>query len=693
MAPTGIIKPGTVLVRDRVQVHNAARDGEICSPRVARMVNFILSMLTDTERTAVTSRGRPQSYSPPVHRFVRAADTFIARFELQELLQNHQEHNADMPPQASTSIAEAGGQAENSIPAEEEGSQTAQEVLAPIRPTAHGSGLPRTSQTAHVEQEVPAPVRPTAHGSGAPQTPQGTNPQKRKVSPSFQSERKRSLPPADKITFVHTDGSQLPVNTETTSVQTDEPDSPVNWQGIGSKFDSDSPETIPVDSFTVTHKGKEKEPGVVESDRWREGAELQRERGIRAAHRVTLSERISAAAPISALQRELDNPISSTSPYQHRPVPPSPSCSTCSPSPLTNRDRRFSVNELGSPSFNNVNTSTPWIPRWKREKQSSDIELTDAPAQLEGKEQSPVDVKIEDAPPPPTPRAQLIPGSCSPQTHLRFGDFEVPIPAGRWIAVDREIQLPDALAEDQHTAIKQLSTSTAAQPRVPAGRWIPVDREIQLPDASAEDQRTAETQLFTSTAAQPRVSLPPTPVQQIPSVKQSFTPTYLPPTSYGSLFAPASFKSARHDKSMQTGPDMTAKKMEALEEMMKQLMVANEKRDTAMDILLARNAPQAFQHADEEQERKRAIFEQLEEERLQKLLAIEAELKEKYEAAGFQYNPTSPSGREEQLRTTEEQQQEHRAEHVKMSQIGPSGKKIAWPRSPGVVCVGRAWAA
>jgi hypothetical protein len=247
-----------------------------------------------------------------------------------------------------------------------------------------------------------------------------------------------------------------------------------------------------------------------------------------------------------------------------------------------------------------------------------------------------VDVKIEDAPPPPTPRAQLMPGSWSPQTHVRFSDFEVPISAGRWIAVDREIQLPDALAEDQ---------------------------------------RTAETQLFTSTAAQPRVSLLPTPVQQIPSIKQSFTPTYLPPTSYGCLFAPASFKSARHDKSTQTGSDMTAKKMEALEEMMKQLMVANEKRDAAMEILLARTAPQAFQRADEEQEPKRTIFEQLEEERLQKLLAIEAERKEKYEAAGFRYNPTLPSGREEQLRTPEEEQQEHRAEHVKMSQIGPSGKK------------------
>jgi hypothetical protein len=298
MAPTGIIRPGTVLVRDAVQVHYAAQDGEIRSPRVARMADFILSMLTDTERTAVTSRGRPQGYSPPVHRFVRAADAFIARFELQDLLHNH---NADPPPQASPSIAEAGGQAEDPIPAEEERSQTAQEVLTPTRLTAHGSGA---SQRAHVEQEVLAPVTPTAHGSGAPQTPQGINTQKRKVSPSFQSERKRSPPPADKVTFVHTDGPQMPVNMGTTSVQTDEPDSPVNWQGIGSECDSDSPETPAVDGGTDTREGIARELGKSEEDRRKEGAELQREREIRAAHRVTPSERISAAALISALQTE-----------------------------------------------------------------------------------------------------------------------------------------------------------------------------------------------------------------------------------------------------------------------------------------------------------------------------------------------------------------------------------------------------
>jgi hypothetical protein len=93
MARPDIIKPGAVLVRDAVQVHHTARDGEIRSPRVAHMADFILSMLTETERTAFSSQGRPQGYSPPVPRFVRAADAFIARFDLQELLQNHRENN------------------------------------------------------------------------------------------------------------------------------------------------------------------------------------------------------------------------------------------------------------------------------------------------------------------------------------------------------------------------------------------------------------------------------------------------------------------------------------------------------------------------------------------------------------------------------------------------------------------------
>jgi hypothetical protein len=57
MASTGVIRPGTVLVRDAVQVYYAARDGEIHSPRVACIANFRLSMLTDTQRTTFTSWG------------------------------------------------------------------------------------------------------------------------------------------------------------------------------------------------------------------------------------------------------------------------------------------------------------------------------------------------------------------------------------------------------------------------------------------------------------------------------------------------------------------------------------------------------------------------------------------------------------------------------------------------------------
>jgi plasmid maintenance system killer protein len=470
---------------------------------------------------------------------------------------------------------------------------------------------------------------------------------KRKVSPSFQALRSPS-------THRYTTRERVP----------DSPDSPIDWGGVDNERDSsDEDSQAKPDSAREKDKGKEvlRSP-TAPATYALEKQDLARERKIRADHRVTASERevqaISASALISALQTRSGCPLFTTPTTENKPILPSRSPSTCNSSPLAGRDRRFSVDELGSPSFNPRFALEPRRPDWgytsqlrnePSERSASDAELRDAPTGHGTIEHSPKDIRIEDAPALSTPHR--IPGSWTPPTHILFGDVHMAIPPIRQPAVDKE---------------------------------------IALPDAPADSHRRAEEQLFYSEDAKPRISLPPTPAEQKPvsgqtppQPRQPFTTDYPPPATYGTFFQAGPSEAGRYDttsagryrhRSTQTDKEMMAKKMENLEEMMKQLMASNEKRDTILDLLLARmpvtTAPRS---EDLEQAQKDALFQQLEEERIQSLAAVEAELKMKYEAAGFEYD--QPPNRTQ--RTNRHEAPEHtytdrdaRTEHVKVSQIG-----------------------
>jgi hypothetical protein len=300
----------------------------------------------------------------------------------------------------------------------------------------------------------------------------------------------------------------------------------------------------------------------------------------------------------------------------------------------------------------------------------SDIELREASPARRAIASSLRDIKVEDAPKPIT--SHHISGSWIPSRTIHFEEFKSKIPSPRQQLVDKEIDLPDAPGEGQPS------------------------NDIDLPDAPGGQCRTEEEQLFYSEGAQLRVSLPATPVDYKPTrARQSFTPTYPPPTSYGSLFAPISGNKPTRpglvNKSTQTKPDMTSKKIEALEEMLKQ-MIANDKRDAqnarrdaALAILLARTAPRAATAADDEREPSDTIFQQLGEERIQKLAAVEDELREKYEAAGFNYRrlkepPTmsgyrekghEPSYRQSEMENPQpDYNHDAKPEHVKVEQVG-----------------------
>jgi hypothetical protein len=330
------------------------------------------------------------------------------------------------------------------------------------------------------------------------------------------------------------------------------------------------------DHISDEGRGKDKEilrPSTTGLDTERE--EFAREREIRAKYRVRPSEPISALALISALESlpseqltQRDRHIVTTPPISHQR-----SSSTSGSSPNTDLHRRFSVDELGSPSFR---------PRLTREhdprnQAASDIDLRDAPPLHRAIVSSPEDIKVEDAPPIRTPHH--IPGSWVPSRTIQFGEFKTKIPSPRRQPVYNEIELLDA--------------PEAAQP----------SDEINLPDAPEVQRRKQQQQLFYSGGVQPRVSLPPTPVDHKPTqTRQSFTPTYPPPTSYGTLFT----RSLR-DKSTQTIEDMTAKKIEALEEMLKQMMIANEKRDAALDNLFDHLTKTATRARDEDTERDKRV--------------------------------------------------------------------------------------
>jgi hypothetical protein len=133
-----------------------------------------------------------------------------------------------------------------------------------------------------------------------------------------------------------------------------------------------------------------------------EREELAREREIRAKNRVRPSEPISASALIWALESQpsvqgtqRDNRLVTTPPISHRP-----SSSTSSSPPSTDQHRRFSVDELGSPSF-----KPRFAPTQKYDQSDqavSDIELRDASPAHRAIASSPNDIKVDDAPKPIT---------------------------------------------------------------------------------------------------------------------------------------------------------------------------------------------------------------------------------------------------------------------------------------------------
>jgi hypothetical protein len=605
------------MVRDAVRIELAARDGEIADAQVTKTARFILSFMTETERVSLSSRGKIEGYDPPVERFREAAEAFITKFELGEMLASFEQHVHDEEPSPDP------GENPPEIDDDTAGSQHSSSSEAGAQeaePTAQGSA----------EQEA----EPTAQHSGSPQTTdaepgnQGSEDEssssaqlttrKRKVSPSFQAIRS---PSAHRYTTME-------------RIQ-DSTDSPPDWGGVAEERDSSDAEST---RDHILDKGKGTEillPRSPTSGLVAEREELAREREIRNKHRVMPSEPISASALISALQSQLseqstqrDDRFVTTPSISHRRSP-----SSSSSSPSTDLHRRFSVDELGSPGFKP--RLAPTQKHDLRNQATPDIELVDAPPVQRTIASSPNDIKVEDAPKPITPHH--IPGSWIPSRPIHFGEFKREIPSPQRQHVDNKIELPDAPEVAQSS------------------------NEIDLPDAPDGQRRTEEEQLFHSEGARPRVSLPPTPVDHKPTqTRRSFTPTYPPPTSYGARFTPRVL-----DKSTQTIEDMTAKKIDALEEMMKQMMIANEKRDAALDNLfdtLTKTAARA-RDDDTEQDKRDAIFRQLEEERLLK----EAELKAKYAAAGFEYNTpqgTNNSDGDHNSRTND------RSEHVKIEQVG-----------------------
>jgi hypothetical protein len=86
------------MVRDAVRIELAARDGEIADAQVTKTARFILSFMTETERVSLSSRGKIEGYDPPVERFREAAEAFISKFELYDMLASFEQHVHDEEP-------------------------------------------------------------------------------------------------------------------------------------------------------------------------------------------------------------------------------------------------------------------------------------------------------------------------------------------------------------------------------------------------------------------------------------------------------------------------------------------------------------------------------------------------------------------------------------------------------------------
>jgi hypothetical protein len=358
MPRPGVIRPRAPLVRDGVRIELAAQDGEIEDVQVVRMAKFILSFLTETERVSLSSRGKIEGYDPPVERFRKAAEAFITKFELDDMLAVYDEREEEPPPEPGEDLHDqaddsAGSQRASSTSDEDIAEQRLEQLTAEEDPSAG----PQQANESDGEE--------TEGAQGQEELPESAHPEglarKTKVSPSFQALRSPS-------THRYTTRERVP----------DSPDSPIDWGGVDNERDSsDEDSQAKPDSAREKGKGKEELRSLTaEATYALEKQELARERKIWADHRATASERevqaISASVLISALQTRSGCPLFTTPTTENKPILPSRSPSTCNSSPLAGPDRRFSVDELGSPSFNPRFTLEPRGPDWGYTSQLQD---------------------------------------------------------------------------------------------------------------------------------------------------------------------------------------------------------------------------------------------------------------------------------------------------------------------------------
>jgi hypothetical protein len=99
MPRPGVIRPRAPLVRDAVRIELAVQDGEIADAQVVKMAKFILSFMTETERVSLSSRVKIEGYDPPVEHFKEAAEAFITKFELDDMLAVYDEREEEPPPE------------------------------------------------------------------------------------------------------------------------------------------------------------------------------------------------------------------------------------------------------------------------------------------------------------------------------------------------------------------------------------------------------------------------------------------------------------------------------------------------------------------------------------------------------------------------------------------------------------------
>jgi hypothetical protein len=324
MARPNVIKPGAVLIRDAIRINFAALDGEIAAPHVAKMAKSVLSFITDTELASVSSRGKIEGYDPPIERFMKSAQLFITKYDLDDMLAGYDEHEEEPLPELEEE--DCAGSQRASPPSDLD--------IAEQRPELQeddNAGLRRTSPPSEVNITEKRPEQPTAEGDPPAGSQQlGPFTRKRKLPSLFQTSSKTSPSPEMDLPTI-----------------LDSPDSSIDWGGVGNE------RNLSEEPSPILDKGKGKQ--IIEQPTSATYAadrdELERERRIRAEHRVTANESISASAPIAALQTHHDNALLVTPPIQTRPIQHSPTSTTSTASQQIYQRQRFSVNEFGSPSF------------------------------------------------------------------------------------------------------------------------------------------------------------------------------------------------------------------------------------------------------------------------------------------------------------------------------------------------------